>query len=291
MTQQMAEPWSAAVGATRLEGLSWGDPQADLKIVALHGWQDNAASFLPLDNAVSCHPQWSVQLIAVDLPGHGLSDPFPLTQGYSLWDYAQSLIFWLHGLNQPVWFLGHSLGGMIAQIICAACPDQVRGLITLDILSVSIDPTGQLSVERLLEVLRTLTRPDQSMRSSPDFADAIRRRARIGSPASWQANELLAQRGFQSLHTGWVPRLDPRVKAGGFMRLTAEAADVLMQQVQCPWHAILAEQGITSEKRQQTARLVQPLLHIHKWSGGHHFHMEERPAELLTLIREIVAGE
>lgn len=291
MTQTMAQPWVADLGPIQLHGLRWGSDHAHLKIVALHGWQDNAASFIPLGEALALHPQWSVELLAVDLPGHGHSSPFPVTQGYSLWDYAQSIVLWLSELKQPVWFLGHSLGGMIAQIICAARPQRVKGLVTLDILSLSVDQTGQLSVDRLLDVLRALTQPHQSMRSSVCFQDAVARRSRIGSPASEQANRLLAERGFKELDSVWVPRLDPRVKAGGFMRLTPAGSNAMMTHVQCPWHAILAAQGITTAKRQQKAKLLQPLLRIHEWSGGHHFHMEERPADLLTLIRDIMAGD
>lgn len=291
MTQHLAQPFKFDVGSIQLCGLAWGKAHSSFKVIALHGWQDNAASFSPLGQALTQLPQCGVQLLALDLPGHGHSDAFPLTQGYSLWDYAQSVVLWVQQRQEPVWFLGHSLGGMIAQIICAARPELAKGLITLDILSLSVDPTGQLSVDRMLEVLRALTSSDQSMRSSPDFADAIKRRARIGSPASHHANQILAERGFEHGASGWVPRLDPRVKAGGFMRLTSEGANALMALVSCPWHAILADQGITSAKRQQEAKLLQPALRIHPWSGGHHFHMEEKPTELFSLIKNILAGD
>lgn len=283
--------FSVSLAPMQLQGLAWGSNEPASTIVALHGWQDNAASFTPLGRALAQHNQSRVQMLALDLPGHGHSDAFASTQGYSLWDYAQTVSLWLQQLNEPVWLLGHSLGGMIAQIICAARPDLVKGLITLDILSLSVDPTSHLGVERLLEVLRALTQQGQEMRPSPDFADAVHRRARIGSPASESANQLLAERGFQAVHSGWVPRLDPRVKAGGYMRLTPEGADALVQQVQCPWFAILADEGITSAKRQQEVKLLQPALRIYPWSGGHHFHMEERPAELMQLISSLMAGE
>lgn len=289
MTAMNFEPWVGSLGTFTLQGLRWGSHNAMQTVVALHGWQDNAASFIPLASALSMHD--SIEFIAIDLPGHGHSDAFPVTQGYSLWDYAQSIILWLNQLKQPVWLLGHSLGGMIAQIIASARPELVKGLITLDILSLSFDSTEGLSVQRMLEVLRALTMPKQHMYLSPNFDHAVARRARIGSPASQAANVLLAQRGFVQSNQGWAPRLDPRVKAGGFMRLTPEGSDLLLNQIQCPWHAILAKEGITSEKRQQEAKLLKPTLRIHMWPGGHHFHMEQNPVELLALIINVMAGE
>lgn len=291
MAQHIPKPFTAQVGAIALRGLAWGRADSAHTIIALHGWQDNAASFYALGSALAAQSKWQVQLLAIDLPGHGHSDAFPLTQGYSLWDYAQSILLWVQQLNKPVWFLGHSLGGMIAQLICAARPDSVAGLVTLDILFLSVDSTGQHSADRILDVLRALTFPVQSMRPSDDFGDAVRRRARMGSPATYTANQLLAERGFQQSATGWVPRLDPRVKTGSFMRFTQEGANALMASVQCPWHAILAQEGITTAKSREEAKLLQPLLRIHTWLGGHHFHMEEKPGELIRLITQVIAGE
>ena len=46
----------------------WGN-EAGIPTLALHGWLDNAASFEPIAPLLEqCH------LVAVDLPGHGLSD-------------------------------------------------------------------------------------------------------------------------------------------------------------------------------------------------------------------------
>ena len=53
-------------------------------IVALHGWLDNGASFLPLaPHLAECH------LVCVDLPGHGHSDHKPTP--YVLVDWLEDL--------------------------------------------------------------------------------------------------------------------------------------------------------------------------------------------------------
>ena len=77
-------------------------------LIALHGWLDNSASFLPLAPHLG-----DFHLICVDLPGHGHSDH--KTTPYVFVD-------WLDDLYQIVqeagWsrftLLGHSLGALIA---------------------------------------------------------------------------------------------------------------------------------------------------------------------------------
>ena len=48
-----------------LRGLAWSNPGAP-RVLALHGWLDNAASFIPLAPYLA-----GFDLIALDLPGHG----------------------------------------------------------------------------------------------------------------------------------------------------------------------------------------------------------------------------
>ncbi|RZA29030.1 MAG: alpha/beta hydrolase, partial [Lysobacteraceae bacterium] len=51
----------------RLAGLRAGS-QGRQKVLALHGWLDNAASFLPLATQLP-----ELDLVMLDLPGHGRS--------------------------------------------------------------------------------------------------------------------------------------------------------------------------------------------------------------------------
>jgi pimeloyl-ACP methyl ester carboxylesterase len=91
----------------RVRVLSHGHGPA---VVLLHGASESAAIWAPLFTKLR-----HVRLLAVDLPGHGLSDPVTFRRG-QVREHARALIDDILdalGLDQvPV--IGHSLGGMFA---------------------------------------------------------------------------------------------------------------------------------------------------------------------------------
>ena len=70
----------------RIAGLRAGTPGAP-KVLALHGWLDNAASFVPL--APRLH---GIELVAPDLPGHGRSAHLPPGADYSFAGAVNSVL-------------------------------------------------------------------------------------------------------------------------------------------------------------------------------------------------------
>lgn len=264
----------------RLAECHWGE--GEQTVLALHGWQDNAASFAPLGESLQqAGGQWT--LIAVDLPGHGHSDHLPASQFYNLWDYLPLLVARIELLATPVWLLGHSLGGMLCTLIAAVRPDLVKGIVTMDILGLASDPPEQ-QLERYCATLTEQLQPRKPLVPASDFSAAVARRARIGSPSSDRANELLTARGVRSEgegeHQQWFFRLDPKVRIGSVWRMTDEQAKSLVNRLRCPWHAILGESGFFSRNVVERLRLELPVTSVTWWPGGHHFHMESQCVEL-----------
>src|SRR6202042_1842719 len=127
-------------------------------LVLLHGVSLSAAAWAPLFPALS---DWRV--LAVDLPGHGLSDPDSYRRG-QVRHSARLLIddiFDALGLDQaPV--VGHSLGGMLALWHAAAGTERISRLVAIGEPAVALPgvrvrmPLALLTVRGLnLAVLRS----------------------------------------------------------------------------------------------------------------------------------------
>ena len=124
-----AAPREHAITArgARLAWRQWGEDH-EYPVLALHGWLDNAASFDALGPLLVGH-----RLIALDLPGHGLSDQRGPHGSYNIWDDLPDLV-WLTAELGLVRYalLGHSRGAAIATLLAAIEPDAVSSLVLLD---------------------------------------------------------------------------------------------------------------------------------------------------------------
>ena len=95
------------------------------RVLALHGWLDNAASFIPL--APHLH---GIDLVAIDQPGHGRSAHLPPGTDYSFVGAINAILDVADALGwERFALLGHSMGGGISSLIAAACPERIERLV------------------------------------------------------------------------------------------------------------------------------------------------------------------
>ena len=117
------------VNAVKINGLNYydiGNRKAANALVFIHGWTCNAHFWK--DN-VDAFPKYRV--IAVDLPGHGLSDK-PRTT-YSMEYFARSIetVMKHAGVKKAV-LVGHSMGTPIAREFYRLYPEQTLGIVIVD---------------------------------------------------------------------------------------------------------------------------------------------------------------
>ncbi len=112
-------------GLRQLSGLRWGDGPPEL--VLLHGGAQNAHTFDTVALALQ-RP-----LIALDLPGHGHSDP-SIYPPSAIQSHALDVIRALEQLiDSPRPLVGMSLGGLTALLVAHDRPDLVTSLVLIDI--------------------------------------------------------------------------------------------------------------------------------------------------------------
>ena len=141
------EAFELAVPLGTVRGLRAGTPGAT-PVLALHGWLDNAASFIPLAPHFD-----ALDLRAVDLPGHGASDHLAQGADYSFAGAVHSVLDIADALGWARFaLLGHSMGAGIASLVAAACPERVTRLVAIEALGALAD-TPENTVDRLRQAV------------------------------------------------------------------------------------------------------------------------------------------
>ena len=101
-------------------------PRGGRPVVLIHGFTDNAASWLPM--APYLDPR--LRLILVDLRGHGRSGKPDCC--YTRFDFAYDVRLLLDKLGIPAAdVVGHSLGSIVAQSVAELWPDRTRRVVLI----------------------------------------------------------------------------------------------------------------------------------------------------------------
>ncbi|ENM5777336.1 alpha/beta hydrolase [Vibrio mimicus] len=268
----------------QLAAVEVGDAKmAEVSVIFIHGWLDNAASFFSLMQALH-HLCPDLHLCAIDLPGHGLSSH--RAGYYPFHDYIDDIDQLLLNLSPNKRLLvGHSLGALIASCYSAAFPEQVNGLVQIEGFGPLSEPATH-SVTRLRQGVRSRhalrnTKP----RGYSSFEHALRHRA-LANQLTGELLRPLVERGTQMRDGQCFWRHDPKLKADSLYRMSPEQAAQIREQVCCPQQVILGTQGFASlQQRVQEENLA--AIPIDTVTGSHHCHLEQ-PQSVAELIFGLV---
>ena len=278
-----------AGGRGELAALRFGDPDGP-KLLALHGWLDNAASFVPLAASLE-----GFDLVALDLPGHGASAH--RANGY---DYVY--VDWLHdaldALDALGWarahLLGHSMGATLASTLAAAAPERVVKLALVEGLG-PLGGAAESAATRLREAVaarRALdARRDDAPRVIKDLGTALAARLQA-TPMREADARLIVERNLQAVPGGWSWRSDPRLRLPSSTRLPEAAIRAILRAIEAPTLLVAAEPSPPyfppALRAERVACLRDATLHV--LEGGHHVHME-RAAEIGALLRDFLGDQ
>lgn len=259
-----------------------GAPQ---RVLALHGWLDNAASFAPLAAALP-----EVEIVALEFAGHGRSGHLPAGGWYHFVDYLDDVLAALDALGLArADLLGHSLGGAVATCLAAACPERVARLLLIEALGpLSATPGhGARSLRDAIAARRALVGKQRRVFADPSSAVAARLAANRMQPTS---AERLITRGIQGVEGGYIWSSDPRLTAISPARFSETLVQEWIAAVEAPTLVIAAEQHpdyFDPALRDQRLALLrdgrQRVL-----PGHHHLHMDD-PQPVAQALRAFLA--
>jgi len=270
----------------RLAAKRWGaitKPDTH-KIIALHGWLDNASSW---DGIAPHLAKKGAVVIALDFIGHGKSDHQQDTD-YALFYHALNVISAVNVIGwQNFSLLAHSMGAFVATQIAAIIPEKI---ITLTLVEgIGNDPVPLNAVQILKIAIKSRSTPffDRQPKLYPDIKSAVRKFRENNSLEEHSAS-LIALRSLVKVQDGYSFSHDPRLVGGIIFRYDETDIGHFVKGIKCPvllfwtrktldW-ALQTKIDNTTRYQifQERFKLLNPTIskQVILEEGGHHVHLD-----------------
>lgn len=272
------------VGGLRLAALCFG-PEDGVPALALHGWLDNAASFVRLAEHLD-----GVNLVALDLAGHGHS-PHRADGVYAFIDYVADAAAAISALGwSRCTLVGHSLGAGVAALLAGTCPELVARLVLLEGLG-PLTTAAEAAPRQLREaiVAEAAARAREEHAGYRDAEEVARRLANVTGMRVDSAQTLL-ERGLDRSGELCRWRADPRLRLPSRQRLTEAQVLAFFAEIACPTVVVRAQPGMTIDEALARSRLAAIAgATLAEVAGGHHAHLDD-PAAVAAIVGPFIAG-
>lgn len=247
----------------------WGTEEG-FPVLGLHGWLDNANTF---DRLAPLLPQ--LDLVSLDLPGHGKSDHRPVGVRYHYTDYVDDVIAAANALKwKKFTLLGHSMGAGITTFVASAFPDRITRVILIEGLGALTGDVGL--VPDLLRKSVEAMQPQASKKTTAykDIEVLVRARAAAGR-IDRESVKILLQRGLIIEGGSYYWRSDQRLRRSYPQYFTNEVILAFLKNISSPVLLITAEDGILKKRDYFSSRIkaLKNLQHS-QLPGYHHLHLD-----------------
>ena len=271
----------------QLCALRMGNPDGP-QLLCLHGWLDNAASFVPLAPYLA-----GFDIVALDLPGHGGS-------AHRLPGYDYVFADWIHdvldALDALGWararLLGHSMGGAIATVVAAGAPERVSRLALIEALGPISGKAAEAGM-RLREAVARRRALDgaKSPRVIADVDTAVDARL-AASSMTREAARLIVSRNLRTVDGGFSWRSDPRLMLPTHVRTDESFILDWIAAIEAPTLVIAADPSppyfSPAQRDVRLAALIDGRACV--IPGGHHLHMEQ-PEAVAEVLRPFLLAD
>jgi pimeloyl-ACP methyl ester carboxylesterase len=267
-------------------------------VLCVHGWLDNAASFIPLAQHLrnmdpeALDPEAlgleALDLVALDLPGHGRSDHRHPSAHYYFMDYLWDIDAALDALGwSSCHLVGHSLGAAILSLYAAVSPHRVRSLVMLDALGPmseqAADSTARL--RRSLDDFRSGARPKKAYESIEDMIKVRQANTRMAHEPA----RLICERSAEHHGTHYEWTNDPALYWVSPILMTEEQVLDYLGHITAPVLSLTATPYapyVKEEKLKARCAVIAHGRHLLQ-EGGHHFHMDQ-PGEVASAVGSFI---
>lgn len=257
----------------KIKGLVWGQGKAK-KILALHGWLDNAASFCELAPKLAAS---GYEVVAIDFPGHGKSDH--RAEGHFI-HFIDFVLDVQDAIQQLKWnkltLLGHSMGAAMAHMYAISNHEKIEKLIMIENLGpVPAYEPGSMAenLKQALSQWKSHTLKHKHFYPSTD--EALKTRLKV-TPQDAEILRPMVKRGLKKTPKGYRWRTDKRLRLRSMVRFSEEAVQDALSSKRPPTQLILASPQTyalsypTSQDRRKKLNAENDI----DINGHHHLHMD-----------------
>ena len=263
----------------KIAGKRWG-VEGGKRVIALHGWLDNANSF---DFIAPELP--GLDLLALDFAGHGFSDHRPRHTPYIGMLNVQEVIGVADQLGWENFnLIGHSMGAEVSTHVIGLYPERIERFLAIDGFAAST------SAAKALEDIRksiddNLHRVSGTMRRF-DSREEMAARVAESTGQTLESALALVARGAQEVPGGFSWRSDHRVRWSDALSPTNDLLDHMVASFKGQILVVGARDG-SDWYKPTIERLNRDCEHLTYTilDGSHHLHMDADTKPLLEVIR------
>ncbi|BFM07602.1 alpha/beta hydrolase [Halioxenophilus aromaticivorans] len=259
----------------QLSARIWGQGN-QRKVIALHGWLDNCASFNQLA------PKLNAEIVALDLAGHGLSGRRNNMAPYNIWEDVVEIFAVANAMGWEAFSLiGHSRGAMIAALAAGSWPERVQSLVLLDGIWPQPEPLENAPQQLARSVKIMLSSNRKRATVYPTRDKAIHARMNSAWPILQSSAEAFAERGVVADQGGYIWCADPKLQLPSAVKLSQEQIEAFVGRISANILLVLAEDGVLVKMPELAPQLDDwPKINTLQLPGSHHFHMEGQEADI-----------
>ena len=266
----------------KIKGLVWGKGHSK-KILALHGWLDNAASFCELAPKLAAI---GYEVVAIDFPGHGKSDHRAKGHFTHFIDFVLDVQDVIQQLRwKKLILLGHSMGAAMAQMYAISKPEKIEKLIMIE----NLGPVPAYEQGSIAKNLKEALSQWQShtLKHKHFYAtieEALNTRLKV-TPQDANILRPMVKRGLEKSKRGYHWRTDKRLRLRSMVRFSEEIVQDSLSSTKPPTQLILATPQTyalsypTSQDRRKKLN-AQSDIDI---KGHHHLHMDNAKEVFLAI--------
>lgn len=271
----------------KIKGIVWGKGNSK-KILALHGWLDNAASFCELAPKLV---NLGYEVVAIDFSGHGKSDHRAKGHFTHFIDFVLDVQNVIRELKwKSLTLLGHSMGAAMAHMYTISNPEKVEKLIMIENLGpVPAYVPGSIADNLKESLSQWHNHTTKHKHFYPTVDRALKTRLKV-TPQDAKILKPMVKRGLKKTPRGYHWRTDKRLRLRSTVRFSEELVQDALSSKK-PLTQLIVAKPLTYALSYPTFEKRKVKLNADSFveiNGHHHLHMdcaEEVFQEIKTFLK------